>query len=129
MIVVDASAVVDALSGLPGGQAVRNRLVSDELQAPTLIDYEVVNALRGMTLRGELGATRADDVLTDFEDLPIHRWQSADVLRRGAFRLRDRVSAYDAAYVVLAEALDCLLITRDARLARTTGHEARIELL
>lgn len=129
MIVVDASAVVDALSGLRSGQAVRNRLASDELHAPTLIDYEVVSALRGMTLRGEIGATRADDVLTDFEDLSIHRWQSADVLRRDAFRLRDRVSAYVAAYVVLAEALDCVLITRDAHLARTTGYEARIELV
>ena len=129
MIVVDASAVVDALSGVRGGEAVRDRIANDELHAPTLVDYEVVNAVRGMTLRGELSSARADDVLTDFEDLTIQRWQSADALRRGAFKLRDRVSAYDAAYVVLAEALDCVLLTSDAHLARTTGHEARIELL
>lgn len=129
MIVVDASAVVDALSGVRSGETVRDRIANDELHAPTLVDYEVVNAVRGMTLRGELSATRAMDLLTDFEGLQIHRWQSDDAFRRSAFRLRDRVSAYDAAYVVLAEALDCVLITRDARLARTTGHEARIDLL
>jgi predicted nucleic acid-binding protein len=75
-----------------------------------------------------MSAGRAQDLLTDFEDLPIQRWPSAGPLRRRAFQLRDSVSAYDAAYVVLAEALDCPLLTRDARLARSSGHNARIEV-
>jgi predicted nucleic acid-binding protein len=61
--------------------------------------------------------------------LPVERWPAVDALRRRALQLRDNVSAYDAAYVVLAEAMDCPLITRDGRLARSTGHEVRIELL
>ncbi len=129
MIVVDASAVVDALSGLRDVDELRDRLTSEELHAPELLDYEVVSALRGLTLGGHLDAGRAEELLTDFEDLPIHRWACSDSLRLSAYRLRDRLSAYDAAYVVLAQGLDCALLTRDARLARTTGHGARIEVL
>ena len=58
----------------------------------------------------------------------FQRWPSADALRRRAFQLRDNVSAYDAAYVALAEALDCTLVTRDGRLARSSGHYAHIEV-
>ena len=86
-------------------------------------------SVRGLVLGGRLPPTRAQDLLADFADLPIHRWSSAHELRRRAFDLRDSVSAYDAAYVVLADALDCPLVTRDARLARTQGHEARIDVL
>ena len=60
-------------------------------------------------------------------------WRSSaghqgDGLRRRAFQLRDNVSAYDAAYVVLAEALACSLLTRDVRLARSSGHLVPIEV-
>ncbi len=104
MIVVDSAAVVDALTAVAG---------TDELRA---------------RLAGHLSATRAEDLLTDFDDLPMQRWPSADALRRRAFQLRDNVSAYDAAYVALAEALDCPLVTRDGRLARSRGHSAQIEV-
>lgn len=66
--------------------------------------------------------------MTDFDDLEMHRWPSGDSLRRRAFQLRDNVSAYDAAYVVLAEALNCPLLTRDIRLTRSSGHLVRIEV-
>lgn len=59
---------------------------------------------------------------------PIQRWPSADSLRRRAFQLRDNLSAYDAAYIALAEALECPLLTRDARLAGSGGHMAQIEI-
>lgn len=128
MIVVDCSVVVDALAGPPGIDELRSRLGEEELHAPTLLDYEVVSVVRGLTLSGRLTDARALDVLTDFEDLPIHRWPSAHALRRRAFEMRDNVSAYDAAYVALAESLPCPLLTRDVRLARTIGHDARIDL-
>jgi predicted nucleic acid-binding protein len=73
-----------------------------------------------------LTAARAQDTLTDFEDLPIHGWHAGDSLRRRAFSLRDNLTAYDAAYVALAEALGCPLVTRDARLARSSGHSAEV---
>ena len=128
MIVVDGAAVVDALTGLAGTDELRAHLALHDLHAPTLVDVEVVSALRGLTLRGHLSATRAQDLLSDFDDLPMHRWPSADALRRRAFQLRDNLSAYDAAYVALAEALDCPLVTRDGRLARSRGHSAQIEV-
>ncbi len=128
MIVVDASAVVDALTAVVGTDDLRAYFAAEELHAPSLVDYEVVSALRGLTLAGHISATRAQDALTDFDNLPIQRWTSADALRRRAFQLRENVSAYDAAYVVLAEALDCPLLTRDLRLARSSGHSARIDV-
>lgn len=129
MIVTDCAAVVDALTAITGTDALRERFAIEELHAPDLLDYEVVSALRGLTLGGHISIARAQDLLTDFNDLPIQRWPSADALRRRAFQLRDNVSAYDAAYLVLAEALVCPLVTRDARLARSSGHTATIEVL
>ena len=122
MIVVDASAVVEALTAGAGADELRAVLASEELSAPALLDFEVVSALRGLTLRGNLTSSAGEDALTDFDDLDVVRWSSADGLRRRAFQLRENLSAYDAAYVVLAEALDCALVTRDVRLARSSGH-------
>jgi predicted nucleic acid-binding protein len=129
MIVVDAAAVVDALTFAPGSDELRATLAAEELHAPSLIDFEIVSAIRGLTLAGHLSAARARDAQTDFDDLPLRRWPSAAALRQRAFQLRDNVSAYDAAYVVLAEALDCPLLTRDARLARSSGHSVRVTVL
>ncbi len=126
MIVVDAAAVVDALTVIEGSVDLRAHLASEELHAPALLDFEFVSALRGLTLGGHLSVTRAEDALTDFDDLAIQRWTSGDTLRRRAFRLRNNLSAYDSSYVALAEALECPLLTRDARLARSGGHTAQI---
>jgi predicted nucleic acid-binding protein len=128
VIVVDCAAVVDALTGVDGTDDLRAFLASEELSSPALLDFEVVSALRGLTLRGDLTPARAEDALTDFDDLEVRRWPSGDSLRRRVFQLRDNVSAYDAAYVVLAEALHCPLLTRDLRLARASGHLVRIEV-
>ena len=129
MIVVDCAAVVDALAAVDGTDDLRSYLAHEELHAPTLLDFEVVSALRGLTLGGHLSASRAEDVLTDYDDLAIQRWPAEDGLRRRAFQLRDSLSAYDAAYIALAEALDCLLLTRDHYLARASGaHAVHIEV-
>ncbi len=128
MIVVDSAALVDALTVVAGSDELRAHIARNELHAPTLIDFEVVSAVRGLTLGGHLSAERAEDLLTDLDDLRIERWPAEDPLRRRAFQLRHNLSAYDAAYVALAEAIDCPLLTRDARLARSTGHGAQIEV-
>lgn len=126
MIVVDCAALVDALSGVAGTDDLRKILDTEELHAPALIDFELVSVLRGLTLGGQLSVPRAKDLLTDYDALPLRRWASADSLRRRAFQLRNTISAYDAAYVALAESLDCPLVTRDSRLARSGGHSAEI---
>jgi predicted nucleic acid-binding protein len=128
VIVVDCAAVVDALTLVEGTAALRSCLATEELHAPALLDFEVVSVLRGFTMAGQLSADRAEDALGDFDDLPIRRWAFADSLRRRAFQLRHNLTSYDAAYVALAEALDCPLVTRDGRLARSSGHGARIEV-
>lgn len=129
MIVVDCSAVVDALTGAPGTAELVDVLSAEDLHAPGLIDYEVVAAVRGLVLRRQLSAERAAGVLADFADLPMERWPADAALRSRAFELRDALSAYDAAYVALAEAMDCPLMTREGRLARSSGHAALIRVL
>lgn len=121
MLVVDCAAVVDALTGAPGADLLRQTLADERLAAPHLLDVEVVSALRGLVLGGKISAPRAEDALGDFEDLLIDRWPTSDPLRRRAFQLRHNLSAYDAAYVALAEALDCPLLTRDRRLRSAAG--------
>ncbi len=128
MIVVDCAAVVDALAGLDGTDRLRARLIAEELHAPSLLDYEVVSALRGLTRGAHLDQARAFDLLTDFDDLPIRRWPAVDGLRRRAFQLRGQLSAYDASYVALADALQCTLVTRDRRLGSASGHDAKVEV-
>lgn len=128
MIVVDCAAVVDALTSVDGSEGLHAALADEELHAPTLLDFEVVSALRGLTLRNHITPARARDALTDFDALSIQRWPSAAPLRLRAFSLRDNLSAYDAAYVVLAEALQCPVLTRDTRLARSSGHDVEIRI-
>jgi predicted nucleic acid-binding protein len=118
----------DALTAVIGSARLRDVLGNEELHAPALLDFEVVSALRGLTRTQRISAARALDVLTDFEDLPVHRWAAGHALRRRAFDLRENLTAYDAANVALAEALECQLVTRDARLARATGHAAQISV-
>lgn len=116
MIVADCSVLVDALTAADADHLVE--LIAEErVAAPILIDYEFVSAVRGLTLGQHLSKPRALDALSDFEALQIERWALPDVLRRRVFELRHNLTAYDASYVALAEALDCALMTRDQRLA------------
>jgi predicted nucleic acid-binding protein len=128
VIVVDGSAVVDALTAVDGTDDLRAELADEDLHAPTLLDFEIVSALRGLTTGGHLSAARAHDALTDFDALPIVRWPCVAPLRLRAFDLRHHLTAHDAAYVALAEALESPLLTRDARLAHSSGHGAEIRI-
>ncbi len=119
-IVVDCSIVVDALVA-QDGQAASELLAENRLAAPHLMDAEVVSAVRGLVLGRHLSQLRGRDALDRYDELPLTRWASAADLRRRAFDLRDNFSAYDAAYVVLAESLESPLATRDLRLARAAA--------
>ena len=117
MIVVDASAAVAAL--LNAGPA-RTAISDEAVHAPHLIDSEVAQALRRLVLRRSLGADDGWAALDSWRRLGIVRHPVGGLLDR-VWELRENVSAYDASYLALAEALDCSLLTADARLGRTPG--------
>jgi predicted nucleic acid-binding protein len=98
----------------------------DELHAPHLIDVEVLSALRSSVRRQRLRAGDAFRALDTWTALGVRRWPSVGLLGR-AWELRENCSAYDAAYVALAEAVGCPLVTADAKLARTP--DLRCELV
>lgn len=120
MIVVDCSAILDALVR-DDVDELHALLADGRFAAPTVIDYELLSGLRGLVRGRRLSAHAARDALTDLDQLPLERWHLAEPLRRRVFDLRDNLTAYDAAYVVLAESLDCSLVTRDRKLASAAG--------
>lgn len=130
MIVIDASVMVDLLLRAPGVEALDTRIFggAESLHAPHLIDVEVAHVLQRYTLRGELSDARGKLALTLLQQFPLTR-HSHDVLLQRAWMLRQNLSAYEAAYVALAEGLDATLCTRDVRLSSSTGHSARVELV
>jgi predicted nucleic acid-binding protein len=131
MIVLDASAAIDWLLQTAAGQRIERRIYShhESLHAPHLLDLEVGQVLRRLVREGSLSADRADQAIEDLLDLRITRYPHFVLLPR-IWRLRHNhnLSAYDAAYVVLAEQLGARLLTRDGRLASSSGHAAAIEL-
>lgn len=130
MIVVDASAIIEFLLQTPLGVRVEARLFSraDQLHAPHLIDVEVVQALRRLVRMGEVRPRRAQEAVEDLTALDIHRHPHVDLLGR-AWALRANLTAYDAVYVALAEAIAAPLVTCDVPLGAAPGHAARIDVI
>lgn len=130
MIVVDASAVLEALLRTPAAATVERRLFepSQTLHAPHLLDIEVAQVVRWYAANREIDVERGRMALVDLADLPLNRYPHDFLLPR-VWDLRNNLTAYDATYVALAEVLDVPLLTRDKRLAASSGHHARIELV
>lgn len=129
MIVLDASAVIEILLQTAAGAPVAERLLTSgsSLHAPHLLDIEVAQVLRRFVARGQVTEMRAGQALTALADLPIERY-SHEVLLPRVWALRQNLTAYDAAYVTLAEILGATLLTRDSRILRAPGHSARVEV-
>ncbi len=130
-MVLDASAVVEWLLGSDRGDAVAEQLRSDpdrSFFAPDLLDVEVVQAFRRLARSGTVTDVRATGAVELLEALPVER-RPAGILVPRMWALRDNLSAYDAAYVALAEALDCPLLTCDARSAEAPGHGAEVRVV
>jgi predicted nucleic acid-binding protein len=129
VVVVDASVIAPALTDEDAlGDRLRERLERERLAAPAFIDLEVVSIWCGYSRAGRLSARRAAAAIDDLTDLPLERAPHGPLLRR-IWDLRDNVSAYDAAYIALAEAMETTLLTGDARLARAPGIDCEVELL
>ena len=130
MIVLDASAFVELLLGTSLGRSIAKRIADPEvsLHAPHLADVEVAQALRRYVREGELDAGSAALALEDLRALDVQRHSHEPLLDR-VWALRENLTAYDAVYVALAEALETTLLTCDGRLARAPGMARRVELV
>ena len=129
VLVVDASVLAPALADDgPDGDLARASLRGQALVAPELIDLETVSVFRRRAQSGQLDARRAALALTDLVELPLRRVAHGPLLAR-CWELRENVTVYDAAYVALAELLEVVLLTADARLANAPGTRCRFELL
>ncbi len=130
MIVVDASAVVELLLRTEIGERVESRMLGDNiaLHGPELLDYEVLSALRRRELRDQIGPIRALEALEDLQQIPIklHRTRS---LHERAWGMRHNLTAADALYVALAEALGASLLTTDNALARAVSQHTDADVL
>jgi len=126
MAVLDASAAVAAVTGLAGNEIAVRLTDEDDLVAPFVIDLEVMHAVRGSVRGGHFGLDRATDAIADFIGLDITRYPHEPFFGR-IWELRDNLSAYDAAYLALAEATEDPLITRDAGLAAAAERTVDVE--
>lgn len=129
MIVVDASAALDGLLDPVRHDNVVEWLSGseDSLASPDLIDVEVLSVLRRWERTADITGPRARQALDDLGTLPIIRYPARALTDR-VWKLRHNLTAYDAEYVALAQALPARLLTMDQRMAGAAA-KLRIEVL
>jgi predicted nucleic acid-binding protein len=130
LIVIDASALLELLLATRRAEAIDTRVLApnERIHAPHIIDVEIAQALRRLSGLKDITVKRAEQALDDFRDFLIERHPHRELLPR-IWQLRASMTAYDGAYVALAEALEAPLLTCDQKLARAHGHRARIEVV
>jgi predicted nucleic acid-binding protein len=129
MIVLDASATVDWMLQTPAGQRIEQRIYArnDTLHSVHLLDVEFAQVLRRLVREKTLTSRRAGEAIEDLMALRVTRYAPSLLLSR-IWQLRNNMTAYDAAYVALAEELKAPLITRDQKIASAPGHAAAVEV-
>lgn len=130
MIVADASVILELLLQTPKANLVRQRVFTGEQEvfAPHVLDLEVAQVTRRYVLSKTIDAARGEEMLQDYLDLPVTRYIHTMLLHR-IWQLRDNLSAYDAAYVALAEVIGATLVTADGHLASVPGLRVAVEVL
>lgn len=130
MIVVDASALLEALLRTPAAMPVEAWLfdTGQTLHAPHLLDIEIAQVIRRYVAKGEIDDERGRLALLDLADFPLRRYPHDFLLPR-VWELRENLTAYDAVYVALTEVLGAALLTRDRRLANAASQHVRVEIV
>jgi predicted nucleic acid-binding protein len=129
VLVVDASVLAPAVAdGGPDGRRFRGRLASEVVVGPDLLRIEVTSVVRRHLQAGRLTIRQATAAVNDVLDFPVRVFPTAPLLAR-VWDLRDNLSAYDACYVALAEALGAPLLTADPRLANAPRIRCRVEVI
>ena len=130
MIVVDTSVLLEVLLRTPAAIAVQRRIVGlrQQLHVPHLLDLEIAQVIRRYVLAGDIDVHRGREALSDLADWPLQRYSHYPWLQR-IWELRSNFTAYDAAYVALAETLDAPLLTRDRRMAAAAREVVAVEVL
>ena len=130
MLVLDASAVVEALLGTPRGRIVEARIAAthDGVYAPHLLDLEVVQALRRLVSQGVCTPLAGLMAIEDLVDMPIRRHPHEPFLQR-IWELRHNASTYDASYLAMAEAYQATLVTADRKMTGVPGVEVTVALV
>lgn len=124
-IVLDASA---AVAGLFDDGPARDLMSRERLRAPHLVDHEVASTLRRHVLSGGIDVSSAQRALDVWRRTNVKRYAALPQLER-VWELRENLTAYDAGYVALAEALGCPLVTADRRLGRAPGPRCPITVV
>jgi predicted nucleic acid-binding protein len=129
MIVIDSSALINALVYPRPSRELRQRLdEAESVNAPQLLDLELLHVLRRLVHGGKISDDRADDVRRDVAQLSMNRYPHLGLADR-VWALRHNFTAYDAAYIALSELLSMPLVTSDTRIASASRqHSAKIEL-
>lgn len=125
MIVIDSSAMVEALAGRDADVELLDALQAS-VHAPHLLDVEVLSTLRGLALSGKLEADAAEQARVDYLAMKISRYETRGIAER-VWELRHNYTAYDASYLALAEALEAPLYTCDGKLAGN-AHSAEVRV-
>jgi len=130
LIVIDASALIEVLLQTPAAASVEERIFGTRqtLHAPHLLDVEVAQVVRRYVLSGDIPEHDGSIALTDLADFPIQRYAHTVLLQR-IWELRSNITAYDAVYVALAEALDATLVTRDRKLSASAASIVTVDVV
>jgi predicted nucleic acid-binding protein len=128
VIVIESSAMVDALVDDPANPNLLALLADEELHAPALLDFEVASALRGHMLGGKLDPVRLDQAVEDFSAFRIERHQMTSLLGH-MLDLRENFTVYDAAYLVLAQALEAPVVSADIKLKEATRLGIKVQIV
>jgi predicted nucleic acid-binding protein len=128
VIVIESSAIVDALVDDPANPSLLALLADEELHAPALLDFEVASALRGHMLGGKLDPVRLDQAVEDFSAFQIERHQMTSLLGH-MLDLRENFTVHDAAYLVLAQALEAPVVSADTKLKEATRLGIKVQIV